>query len=97
MEILTDTQGRWEYIHSLQETIYMNYRKMTEQEVTLEETVCRHNRENYPIHHYIEVMKIEHYTTIYVLLVVLFVCLVCLFVFLFQSRCCRCGNPLIPS
>lgn len=39
---LSDTQERLEYIHSLQDTICMNYREMTEQEVTLEEKVCRH-------------------------------------------------------
>lgn len=90
--MLTDMQGCLEYIHPLQETIYMSYRKMTEQGVILEEKVCRHNRENDPTHNYIEVVKIEHYTTIYVLLVFL------LFVVFFSlSRCCRCGNPMFPS
>ncbi|XP_071386131.1 dynein heavy chain domain-containing protein 1 [Centroberyx affinis] len=36
-KMLADTQQRLEYIHSLQDTICINYRKMTEQEVTLEE------------------------------------------------------------
>ncbi|XP_044043043.1 dynein heavy chain domain-containing protein 1 isoform X2 [Siniperca chuatsi] len=37
VKMLTDKQKCLEYIHSLQNTICMNYRKMTEQEVTLEE------------------------------------------------------------
>lgn len=41
-----DTQKRLEYIHSLQESICMKYRKMTEQEVTFEEKVCRQKQKN---------------------------------------------------
>ncbi|KAM9363159.1 dynein heavy chain domain-containing protein 1 [Symphorus nematophorus] len=37
VKMLADTQKRLEYIHSLQDTLCMNVRKMTEQEVTLEE------------------------------------------------------------
>ncbi|XP_035515196.1 dynein heavy chain domain-containing protein 1-like [Morone saxatilis] len=37
VKMLADIQKRLEYIHSLQDTLCMNYRKMTEQEVTLEE------------------------------------------------------------
>ncbi|XP_045902961.1 dynein heavy chain domain-containing protein 1 isoform X2 [Micropterus dolomieu] len=37
VKILADTQKRMEYIHSLQDTICMNYRKMTQQEETLED------------------------------------------------------------
>lgn len=44
MEMLTGTQECLEYIHPPQETIYMSYRKMTEQGVILEEKVCRHNK-----------------------------------------------------
>ena len=40
---LADTQKRVEYIHSLRDMICMNFREMTEQEVTLEEKVCSHN------------------------------------------------------
>lgn len=42
MRLLSDMQKRLEYIHSLQDTICTNYRKMTEQELTLEEKVVRH-------------------------------------------------------
>lgn len=61
--MLADTQKRLEYIHSLQETICMNYRKMTEQEVTLEEKVCRHKSENDPTENHIIVVKLSfmHY------------------------------------
>ncbi|XP_041640066.1 dynein heavy chain domain-containing protein 1 [Cheilinus undulatus] len=38
-KMLADVQKRLEYIHSLQDTLCMNYRKMTEQEVTLEKKV----------------------------------------------------------
>lgn len=34
-----DTQGRVKYIHSLQEILCKNYRKMTEEEIILEEKV----------------------------------------------------------
>ncbi|KAL7403667.1 hypothetical protein ABVT39_003475 [Epinephelus coioides] len=37
VKMLADMKKRVEYIHSLQDTISMNYRMMTEQEVTLEE------------------------------------------------------------
>ncbi|XP_065818747.1 dynein heavy chain domain-containing protein 1-like [Labrus bergylta] len=37
VKMLADTQKRMEYIHSLQDTVCMNFRKMTDQEVTLEE------------------------------------------------------------
>ncbi|XP_031144859.1 dynein heavy chain domain-containing protein 1 [Sander lucioperca] len=37
VKLLADTQKRLEYIHSLQDIICMNYRKMTEQELTLEQ------------------------------------------------------------
>ncbi|KAM7009685.1 LOW QUALITY PROTEIN: dynein heavy chain domain-containing protein 1 [Tautogolabrus adspersus] len=37
VKMLADTQKRLEYIHSLQDTVCMNFRKMTEQEVTLKE------------------------------------------------------------
>lgn len=40
--MLADAEKRLEYIHSLQDTIYMNFRKMTEQEMTLEKKVCKH-------------------------------------------------------
>ncbi|XP_059188998.1 dynein heavy chain domain-containing protein 1 isoform X2 [Centropristis striata] len=36
VKMLADTQQRLEYIHSLQDTICINYRKMTEQELALE-------------------------------------------------------------
>lgn len=39
--MVADIEKRLEYIHSLQETVCMNYRKMTEEEVILEEKVCR--------------------------------------------------------
>ena len=51
--MLADTQKRLEYIHSLQDIICMNYRKMTEQELTLEQKVCRHKSENDAIINYI--------------------------------------------
>lgn len=41
VKMVADIQKRLEYIHSLQETVCMNYRKMTEEEVILEEKVCR--------------------------------------------------------
>ncbi len=47
--MLADMHKRLEYIHSLQDTICMDYRKMTEQEVTLEEKVCRHKSEMMPL------------------------------------------------
>lgn len=42
-----DMQKRLEYVHSLQNTVRMNYRQMTEQELTLEEKVCRHKSVNH--------------------------------------------------
>ncbi|XP_070683759.1 dynein heavy chain domain-containing protein 1 [Pempheris klunzingeri] len=39
VKMLAEAQKRLEYIHSLQDTISMNYRNMTEQEVTLEEKI----------------------------------------------------------
>lgn len=53
VKLLADTQKRLEYIHSLQDIICMNYRKMTEQELTLEQKVCRHKSENDAIINYI--------------------------------------------
>lgn len=63
VKMLADTQKRLEYIHSLQETICLNYRKMTEQEMTLEEKVCRHKSENDPTENHIIVVKLSfmHY------------------------------------
>ncbi|XP_034543495.1 dynein heavy chain domain-containing protein 1 [Notolabrus celidotus] len=39
VKLLADSQKRLEYIHTLQNTLCMNYREMTEQEVTLEQKV----------------------------------------------------------
>lgn len=40
MKMFADMQKRLEYIQSLEDTVCMNYRTMTEQEVSLREKVC---------------------------------------------------------
>lgn len=63
MKMFADVQERVEYIHSLQDTICSNYRKMTEQEVTLKEKVSMDERENYAIINHIILVQLRflHY------------------------------------
>ena len=46
VKMFANVQKRLEYSHSLQDTICSNYRKMTEQEVTLKEKVCMDKSDN---------------------------------------------------
>lgn len=63
MKMFADVQKRVEYIRSLQDTICSNYRKMTEQEVTLKEKVSMDERENYAIINHIILVQLRflHY------------------------------------
>lgn len=63
MKMFADVQERVEYILSLQDTICSNYRKMTEQEVTLKEKVSMDKRENYAIINHIILVQLRfmHY------------------------------------
>lgn len=63
MKMFADVQERVEYILSLQDTICSNYRKMTEQEVTLKEKVSMDERENYAIINHIILVQLRflHY------------------------------------
>lgn len=62
VKMFADVQKRLEYIHSLQDTICSNYRKMTEQEVTLKEKVSMDKRENDAIiNHSIVQLRFLHY------------------------------------
>lgn len=63
MKMFADVQERVEYIRSLQDTICSNYRKMTEQEVTLKEKVSMDERENYAIINHIILVQLRflHY------------------------------------
>lgn len=63
MKMFANVQERVEYILSLQDTICSNYRKMTEQEVTLKEKVSMDKRENYAIINHIILVQLRfmHY------------------------------------
>lgn len=105
MKILADTQKRMEYIHSLQDTICMNYRKMTQQEETLEDKVCRHTSENDAINGHIVVVQlsfVHYFRTLqlfdHISVVAFFFTLQCVCVCLRSIfRCWPRGIALLPS
>lgn len=72
--MLADMQERLEYIHSLQNTVCMNYREMTEQELTLKDKVCRDKSESYVINNHISRLSYGFfYTAVTMLLFVFYI------------------------
>lgn len=53
--MLPDRQKCLESIHSLQNVVCTNYRELTEQEVTLEEKVCKHKVKVVPLTYFFHI------------------------------------------